>query len=409
MMTDIGLHLDPQRLSRYENLTPVDVEARKRLALAAYSWDKVLSLTLGRPPTLSKLWVSVDDIFDDYDDREYWYPLGCENPGEYRAARSYNSATFKQLCLLLELVGPVLTTVASHGRARVTVGQVESIQNRLESWYDQLPSVLRIDDAGQRTICPPPHVLSLNLYYRTLLSILFRPFQQTSSSSGSTIQEVKKQLLAEQAAIMHDLLTLYSRAFQIKENTYLISYCIYTAATVDIALLRVGDDEQRHVASLRLRSALEIIESESRQAPGIKRSVDIIKRQLRATTSEREQGESSSRPQINSRQQSYDQTFALVDPNSFPQSINTSASLQEFGSYTHAGSSQYFGAYGGFDESQAAVHSVENAGWQGGGQHHDPNSSYNPQTFGWNYDHYPHQAFSGGSSMYGWPPGSGMS
>jgi hypothetical protein len=62
MMTDVGLHLDPQRLSRYENLTSIEVEARKRLALSAYSWDKILSLTLCRPPTLNKLSISVDDI-----------------------------------------------------------------------------------------------------------------------------------------------------------------------------------------------------------------------------------------------------------------------------------------------------------------------------------------------------------
>jgi hypothetical protein len=62
MMTDIGLHLDPQKLSRYESLTSIEIEARKRLALCAYAWDKILSLTLGRPPTVTKLSISVDDI-----------------------------------------------------------------------------------------------------------------------------------------------------------------------------------------------------------------------------------------------------------------------------------------------------------------------------------------------------------
>jgi hypothetical protein len=62
MMTDAGLHVDPQRLSKYESLTSIEIEARKRLTLSAYSWDKILSLTLGRPPTLIKLPISVDDI-----------------------------------------------------------------------------------------------------------------------------------------------------------------------------------------------------------------------------------------------------------------------------------------------------------------------------------------------------------
>jgi hypothetical protein len=62
MMADIGLHLDPQRLSKYESLSPMEIEARKRLAVSAHLWDKLLSLTLGRPPTLPKLWLSVEDI-----------------------------------------------------------------------------------------------------------------------------------------------------------------------------------------------------------------------------------------------------------------------------------------------------------------------------------------------------------
>ena len=62
MMTDIGLHLDYHRISKYEDVTPIELEARKRLGISAFLWDKLLSLTLGRPPTLPKLWISVEDI-----------------------------------------------------------------------------------------------------------------------------------------------------------------------------------------------------------------------------------------------------------------------------------------------------------------------------------------------------------
>ena len=61
-MADIGLHLDPHRLSKYESLSPMEAEVRKRLGISAYLWDKLLSLMLGRPPALAKLWISVDDI-----------------------------------------------------------------------------------------------------------------------------------------------------------------------------------------------------------------------------------------------------------------------------------------------------------------------------------------------------------
>lgn len=62
MMTDIGGLLDPQRLSRYESLGSLEIEGRKRLGVSAHYWDKLLSLTLGRPSTLPNLGFSVDDI-----------------------------------------------------------------------------------------------------------------------------------------------------------------------------------------------------------------------------------------------------------------------------------------------------------------------------------------------------------
>lgn len=45
MMMDVGLHLDTQKLVESERLTPADLEARKRLYLSAYIWDKTLSLS----------------------------------------------------------------------------------------------------------------------------------------------------------------------------------------------------------------------------------------------------------------------------------------------------------------------------------------------------------------------------
>lgn len=52
MMTDIGIHLNANKIAELEKLTPAEIETRKRLYNSAYIWDKTLSLALGRPPTL---------------------------------------------------------------------------------------------------------------------------------------------------------------------------------------------------------------------------------------------------------------------------------------------------------------------------------------------------------------------
>lgn len=59
MLTDIGLHLP---IHDHERLTAAELECRKRLYLSAYVWDKSLSLSLGRPPALTHLSVSVQDL-----------------------------------------------------------------------------------------------------------------------------------------------------------------------------------------------------------------------------------------------------------------------------------------------------------------------------------------------------------
>jgi hypothetical protein len=62
MMKDVGLHLNPQKLRRLESLDAAELEARKRLFLGAYIWDKSISICLGRPPTLTDMPPSIDDI-----------------------------------------------------------------------------------------------------------------------------------------------------------------------------------------------------------------------------------------------------------------------------------------------------------------------------------------------------------
>ena len=71
-MEDIGLHLKARRITDLEDLGPEDLEARKRLFLAAYTWDKLvwpslphhyaetllartISICLGRPPSLTEM------------------------------------------------------------------------------------------------------------------------------------------------------------------------------------------------------------------------------------------------------------------------------------------------------------------------------------------------------------------
>lgn len=43
MMKDVGLHLNSRKLKGLERMDPDDLEARKRLFMSAYTWDKYRS------------------------------------------------------------------------------------------------------------------------------------------------------------------------------------------------------------------------------------------------------------------------------------------------------------------------------------------------------------------------------
>jgi hypothetical protein len=290
-------------------------------------------------------------------------------------------------------------------------GQIESVQNRLESWYEQLPSVLRVDEPRQRTASPPPHILSLNLLYRTLLLILFRNYQRDQETSVSLVHAHKLRFLGDQAAMLHDLFILYCRTFQCKAHTYVISYCVYTAATVDIGFIRTGSEEQRHAAALRLRAALKILEAEGRQTPGIKKSVDTIKKQIKTAATEREKVASGSSHLAVSQQPSFDQAFATSIPDQRHDSVSGAgtASIQGLEAYSQGTAGQYFPHYAGLDDQHVIV-APEGTGWQSGGQGHDMTAAYNPAAFGWGYGPTSDQGYAQnpGAHMYGWPPTSRM-
>lgn len=76
MAIDLGIQFPSDRLQHYVKTFSVeDVEIRKRLFWSCYTWDKTISIYLGRMPAFTP---SVDaeniSFLDDYTDTELWEP-----------------------------------------------------------------------------------------------------------------------------------------------------------------------------------------------------------------------------------------------------------------------------------------------------------------------------------------------
>lgn len=284
MIKDIGLHLNVRR-AKAEDLSPEDIEVRKRLYLSAYAWDKSISICLGRPPSLTDMPYSPDSLLDRSDNDEEWLPFALTDAEtSYQPVKSHNTDTFISLCHLSQIINKMYDLIYNGSVRRPDiVAKVFALEEEMRTFHRKLPEYVRIDDVSSMQACPPPHILCLNILYHTTLILLYRPFLFGSvrSNSSDSLLSRARSVCFNETAIVNDFSKAHGRTFNFKLQTYLVSYCVYTAATVDAFLIKGTDKQSAAEAARRLVVTLKMLESEARQTPGMQRSIEIIKARLR--------------------------------------------------------------------------------------------------------------------------------
>ena len=282
MIKDLGFHLHRDQNALLHDLEPDDLEARKRLCLSAYVWDKSISLCLGRSPSLTELPHRPESLLDDGDNQELWYPrhLRDSNASYPHPTLSHTTETFMYFAEIAEIINDMYATIYdSRSRERIEISRVFDIERRLLDIYESLPAHLRFVDMDQA--CPPSHILNLNIIYHTVRILLFRPFylSQIRQHSRDLVAHAH-QTCAVAAQYVNTCFQSYGRTFQYRNQTYLLSYCVYTAATIEINEIRSTDSEIAASAMDRLKVTLQMLEAEASQTPGIRSSVDIIRSRI---------------------------------------------------------------------------------------------------------------------------------
>jgi hypothetical protein len=133
------------------------------------------------------------------------------------------------------------------------------------------------------------NLTAYSILYHTALILLYRPFLNIPSPSSTAVPQSRlvrlaHQVCTEEAAKVSAFFRAYGRTFWFRNQTYLTSYCVYTAATIEVQQVRHPDPEVSAAAVERLATTLRMLEVECMQTPGIRRSVDIIKAQLEGQT-----------------------------------------------------------------------------------------------------------------------------
>jgi Fungal specific transcription factor domain len=314
MALDLGIHLPSDKLqSFFKSLTPEDIEIRKRLFWSCYTWDKILSLYLGRMPGFTH--PATHDIsltfMDDYSDTDLWVPYYGETPKpdhsnapSYPPCPGYVISCFRQLCKLCVILNDLMQSIYSPEAAARREEDEDSAESKaaneepfirisrgLRDWLLSLPSHLRIRPDQMPQLAPPVHIVSLNLLYHTTVILLHRPMILGARDLSLPGPSRSYQICLQATAAIHDLLVLQSNTFGLSHVSYLNVYSAYTAATVAVLRFerdcRDGEDYSSCAKATGLSFLVDVLDRSSSSMPVLERSSAIIRKRMRAVFDQR--------------------------------------------------------------------------------------------------------------------------
>ncbi len=308
MAFDMGIHLPSDKLQAFvKSLSTEDIEIRKRLFWSCYTWDKTVSIYLGR---MTNFLPDTDGVpltfMDDFSDTELWSPYFGEvssesdvKPPHYPPTPGYVVSCFRQLCRLSIILNDLMHGIYSPAAAARRGAEDSDVSNKtghdtpfmrvardLREWWISLPPYLRIPPDQMPSLAPPTHIVSLNVLYHTTIILLHRPYILSGSDLSQPAVHKSYSACATATAAVHGLLMLQANTFGYSHLTYLNAYAAYIAAT--IAVLRFerehqpGEDHKMVTQNLGLNFLLEVLQGCSVSMPALERSVAIIKKRMKA-------------------------------------------------------------------------------------------------------------------------------
>lgn len=109
--------------------------------------------------------------------------------------------------------------------------------------------------------------LMISLLYFAVRILLYRPLL-TVQNQPSTVSTSSFEICRSAAIDIHEILSLWGRTYGHVNMVYLIMYCTFVAAGIDVILLRLADGQIRDEALKRVHMSLAILEQASDQGPG---------------------------------------------------------------------------------------------------------------------------------------------
>ncbi|KAK7943933.1 uncharacterized protein PG986_013046 [Apiospora aurea] len=241
LVDHLGIFIDGQRYAADVHLSEEEVEIRHRLFWSCYFWDKIISLYLGRRPTLTHASVSPPGfMYDDSAEEEMWIPHGVTfAPGQqYPPTPAHSTSCFIKMCELSVIFNQILINIydpLQQLSPSIIEDCVCTEGQALQTWWDALPHFLRIDTDNIPLYAPPSHIVTLNSLYHTFKILLFRPtlVKRSRQSSGERTQNQDHLRICVASAVsIVAIFDLFCRTFGEDHCITSLSYSLYIATSI---------------------------------------------------------------------------------------------------------------------------------------------------------------------------------
>ncbi|KAK7931107.1 hypothetical protein PG985_001819 [Apiospora marii] len=241
LVDHLGIFIDGQRYATDVRLSEEEVEIRHRLFWSCYFWDKIISLYLGRRPTLTQVSVSPPGfMYDDSAEEELWVPHGVIfAPGkQYPPTPAHSTSCFIKMCELSVIFNQILINIydpLQQLSPSIIEDCVRTEGAALQSWWDALPHFLRIDTDNIPLYAPPSHIVTLNSLYHTFKILLFRPtlVKRSRQSAGERSQNQDHLRICVASAVsIAAIFDLFCRTFGEDHCITSLSYSLYIATSI---------------------------------------------------------------------------------------------------------------------------------------------------------------------------------
>ncbi|KAL7793207.1 fungal-specific transcription factor domain-containing protein [Trichoderma ceciliae] len=289
LIDHLGICVDGERYPGSVHFSDEEVEIRHRVFWSCYFWDKIISLYLGRSPSLKHTTVSPPQImFDDSAENELWVPFGAPPlqtaPWKYPPSTAHSASCFLSMCrlsvifneILIHMYDPLMQNTESEIQ-ECLIAQEPALQQ----WWDELAPYLKLDPMALPTLAPPSHIVTTNCLYHTFKILLYRPML-TRRKLEDDVASHKRYLVecVTSATAIIAIFDLFCRTFTMNYCVLSLAYSLYIASSIFLLQVQAAPDDGQALG--RLNYCIQALKQVKTFSPVIGSAIDLLNKELSA-------------------------------------------------------------------------------------------------------------------------------